>query len=173
VTEYAKPKAACEHLVLRPARSNDARGILEAHRSAVRETASRDYPREIIEIGGPPVTEERVQWYAQGPLLQETTLVAEIDGRIAGFGVIIESSNELRAVYVAHEFGKQGVGSVLLQGLERLARERGCKELAMDSSLTAESFYRRHGFEVLERGEHPMGNTDRTMACVRMRKALA
>ena len=172
MTGYNETEAAGGRLEIRRAQSNDARGILEAHRSAVRETASRDYPMDIIEVWAPPVTDQRVRWYAQGPLLQETTLVAEIDGFIAGFGVIIESNNELRAVYVAHRFGKRGVGSALLQGLEGLARERGCKELAMDSSLTAESFYRHHGFEVLERGEHAMGNTGLAMACVRMRKAL-
>lgn len=172
MTGYNETQAAGGRIKIRPAQSSDARGILEAHRSAVRETASPDYPPDIIEIWGPPVTDERVRWYAQGPLLQETTLVAEIDGIIAGFGVVIESNNELRAVYVAHQFGKRGVGSALLQGLERLARERGCKVLAMDSSLTAEPFYRHHGFEVVERGEHPMGDTGRTMACVRMRKAL-
>jgi putative acetyltransferase len=173
MSEHHETRVANARLKIRPARSSDARGILEAHRSAVRETAVRDYPPEVIEIWGPPVTDERVQWYAQGPLLQETTVVAEIDGHIAGFGVIIESNNELRAVYVAHKYGKQGVGSALLQELERLARERGCKELAMDSSLTAEAFYLHHGFQALERGEHPMSDTGRTMACVRMRKVLA
>jgi putative acetyltransferase len=160
-------------LRIRPAQSEDARGILEAHFSAVREIAARDYPPEVIAAWGAPVTEQRVQAYARGPLLHETTLVAEVDGVIAGFGVIIESNDELRAVYVARRFAKQGIGSALLQELEKLARERGCKELKMDSSLTAESFYRTHGFAVIERAEHAMGNTGRTMACVRMRKTLA
>jgi putative acetyltransferase len=157
---------------IRPAKPSDARGILEAHHSAVTETAAGDYPRQVIEIWGAPVTDERVQAYARGALLRETTLVAEVDGVIAGFGVIIEAGNELRAVYVAHRFSGQGVGSALLRELEKLAREYGCKKLEMDSSLTAESFYRCHGFEVLGRGEHPMGDSGRTMACVRMRKKL-
>jgi hypothetical protein len=37
--------------------------------------------------------------------------------------------------------------------------------------VTAESFYRREGYEVIERGEHVLRNGQR-MACVKMRKDL-
>jgi GNAT superfamily N-acetyltransferase len=46
---------------------------------------------------------------------------------------------------VLPEAGGQGVGRQLLKELERLAREQGLTELHLDSSLTAEPFYRAHG----------------------------
>ena len=104
-------------------------------------------------------------------LPNETTVVADLDGKIAGFGVIIESNNELRAVYVSAEFGNQGIGSALLRELERLAKERGCRELNMNSSLTAAPFYLRHGYVELGRADHTL-STGEKMACVKMRKAL-
>jgi GNAT superfamily N-acetyltransferase len=159
------------HVKVRLAMHEDAQGILEAHYSAVHETAAKDYPLEIRRGWATPVTPERIDHYLRNALPNETTLVAEVDGRIAGFGVIIESINELRAVYVAAEFGKQGVGSVLLRELETLAKERGCEELHMDSSLTAAPFYRRQGYEDLGRSEHTL-STGHKMACVRMRKAI-
>jgi len=153
------------------ATNEDARGILEAHHSAVHETAAKDYPLEILRCWSPAVTTDRIDQYVRSALPNETTVVAEVKGRVAGFGVIVESHNELRAVYVAAEFGNRGVGSALLQELERMAREKGCGELHMDSSLTASPFYRRHGYEELGRADHAL-STGEKMACVRMRKVL-
>jgi putative acetyltransferase len=156
---------------VRLAKSEDARGILEAHYSAVHQIAAKDYSSEVLTEWSPPVTIERIDQYLKNALPNETTVVAEAGGKIAGFGVVIEFNNELRAVYVAAEFGRQGVGSALLRELERLAKGRGCRELRMDSSLTAAPFYLRHGYEDLGRAVHVMG-TGKKMACVRMRKSL-
>jgi GNAT superfamily N-acetyltransferase len=156
---------------VRTARIEDARGILEAHYSAVHETAAGDYPLEVRRAWAMPVTLERIDRYSKHALSNETTVVAEVDGRIAGFGVIVEAESELRAVYVAAEFGRRGLGSALLRELERIAKERGCRELRMDSSLTAAPFYASHGYEETGRGEHLLSSGEE-MACVRMRKVL-
>jgi putative acetyltransferase len=156
---------------IRFAQGEDARGILDAHYSAVHETAARDYSIEIRRAWATPVTAARIDQYLKHALPNETTVVADFDGRIAGFGVIIELTNELRAVYVAAAFGRRGVGSALLRELERIAAERGCRELHMDSSLTAAPFYLHHGYEELARAEHALGS-GATMACVKMRKVL-
>jgi putative acetyltransferase len=158
-------------ITIRIARIDDARGILEAHYSAVHETAGRDYSVEIRLAWATPVTSARVDDYLRNALPNETTVVADVDGRIAGFGAIVEAQNELRAVYVSAEFGRQGVGSALLRELERLAKDRGCSELRLDSSLTAAPFYTDHGYEETGRGEHTLSSGAK-MACVRMRKAL-
>jgi putative acetyltransferase len=156
---------------IRFARNEDARGILEAHYSAVHRTASKDYSPEICNEWSTPVTQERISQYLNNSLPHETTLVAEVDGEIAGFGAIVESENELRAVYVAAEFGRCGIGSALLSELERLAKARGCTELHLDSSVTAAAFYGLHNYQVLEHAEHPL-RSGGVMACVKMRKSL-
>jgi putative acetyltransferase len=92
-------------------------------------------------------------------------------GRIAGFGAIVGANNELRAMYVAAAFGRRGVGSALLRELERLAKERGCGELHMHSSLTAAPFYVQHGYQDLGRADHTLSSGEK-MACVRMRKVF-
>jgi len=156
---------------IRPAASADAQGILESHYSAVHETARRDYPDEILDAWSTPVTPERIRAYLENALPRETTVVAEVEGRVVGFGSIVESSNELRAVYISDTFRRKGVGSALLQELENLAKERGCKELTLDSSLTAERFYLQHGYTEMGRGDHKL-SSGHQMACVRMRKIL-
>ncbi len=154
-------------LVVRQSKIEDARGILEAHYSAVHETASKDYPFDVISEWSTPVDQERIQKYVTESFPQETTLVAEVNGEIAGFGSIVE--NELRAVYVSAKHARRGVGSALLTDLEKVARSKRCTELHMHSSITAEPFYRRHGFRELERGFHTL-RSGKKMACVMMSK---
>lgn len=158
-------------ILIRPAKEKDAKGILEAHYSAVHDTCSKDYAQNILNDWSPKVTGERVDKYLSESFPEETTYVAEVDGEIAGFGAIVESENELRAVYVSSKFSGLGVGSKLLERLEKVARDRGCSELHMVSSLTAEAFYKRHGYQAIEHSEHTL-LSGKKMACVKMRKDL-
>jgi putative acetyltransferase len=158
-------------IVVREMRSADARAFLEVHHAAVRSTAVGDYPLAVIEAWAPmPVTEEAAEqvWANHD---NEYRLIAEIDGQIVGIGVLVFESSELRAVYVAPAAGRRGVGSALVQEIERAACERGLSTLQLDSSITAEVFYRKHGYEVRKRGEHIFRNGQR-MACLKMRKSL-
>ncbi len=98
--------------------------------------------------------------------------VAEIENKIVGFGELAPQENELRAVYVHPDHGRKGIGGQLMQALDQAARDLGMPELKMDASINAEAFYTRHGFEVVERGEHTLRNGLK-MACVKMRKSLA
>lgn len=104
-------------IIVRRARIEDAQGILEAHYSAVHETAAGDYPREVRDAWSMQVTAERIDQYLKRGLRNKTTVVAEVDGEIAGFGAIAESNSELRAVYVSAMFGRQGIGSAVLREL--------------------------------------------------------
>jgi len=168
-------KLAALPFQLRPGRPEDALAILEAQRSAIRQTAASAYSPAIIDEWSPVVIiRERVEsfqrWIERG---EEIIVVAmEPAGEIIGFGSIVPANSELRAVYVAAAYGGQGVGRALLARLEELARNSGVAELRMDASINAVPFYEANGFIPLERGEHVMPSGAR-MACVGMRKALA
>ena len=112
-----------------------------------------------------PVTEDAIEWVRANPD-KEFRLIAEIAGRVVGIGTAVFEKIELRACYVAPEVGRKGVGSALVKEIERVARELGVPRLELDSSVTAESFYRTVGYEVVERGEHVLRNGKR------MRKEL-
>lgn len=158
-------------MIIRLARQEDARGILEAHYSAVHVTAAGDYSREVLEAWSPAVDQARIERYLAKSFKEEITYVAEVDGRIAGFGCIVPAENRLGAVYVHAGFGRRRVGEVLLAALEGRARELDCAELAMDSSVTARPFYLRHGYKITQLGRHTLSRGGE-MACVRMRKRL-
>jgi putative acetyltransferase len=158
-------------IVVREMRSADARAFLEVHHAAVRGTAVVDYPPKVIEAWAPmPVTEAAAERVRENPE-NEYRLIAEMDGQVVGIGALALESSELRACYVAPAAGRRGVGSALVHEIERAARERGLSRLQLDSSITAEAFYRKLGYEVHERTEHVLHNGQR-MACVSMRKSL-
>jgi putative acetyltransferase len=158
-------------IVVREMRSADARAFLEVHHAAVRGTAVVDYPLNVIEAWAPmPVTNEAVK-QVRSNRDKEHRFIAEIDGEVVGIGALVLESSELRACYVAPAAGRKGIGSALVHEIERAARERGLSMLELDSSITAEAFYRKHGYEVRERSEHILQN-GRRMACIKMRKFL-
>jgi putative acetyltransferase len=165
---------AASAFILRRGLRVDALAILEAKRSAIRGTAAAAYSRNIIEEWAPAIiAPEAVIAFEQWIERSEEQIVVAVHpgGRIIGFGSIVPSNSELRAVYVAAEYGRQGVGSAILDGLETLAQDAGLSELHMDASVNAVAFYKAHGFTALEQSEHPMPSGAR-MACVRMRKRI-
>lgn len=161
-------------IFLRRGRPRDAAPILEVHRSAVLGSATAYYSQEVLNEWAPiNVAPAQVatfeHWINEGKEL----IVVAVDriDVIVGFGSIVPEKSELRAVYVAPEYERRGVGRAILRRLEDIAREAGACELRMEASLNAVAFYEAHGFIVLERGEHTL-SSGLCMSCVHMRKPI-
>jgi putative acetyltransferase len=159
-------------VLIRPAVAADAASMSHVHFEAVRRTAAPFYPSEIIDSWS-QVSDERRHEQFRNAIVgdDELFLVAERAGEVVGFGSIVPSSSELRAVYVHPDVGRSGVGGAILRNLEQMAKARGLSTLQMAASINAEIFYSHHGYEVVERGMHRMAGGGQ-MACVRMRKFL-
>lgn len=161
-------------VIVRFATISDAEPILCAHYAAVHETAANDYPPEILDEWSTTVSAERIEKFEtqlRENADKEIVVVAEGDGKIVGFGAIVPANKELRAVYVAPRVGGKGVGTAILHFLEDAARKLGVAELNLDSSLTAERFYAKQGYQVIRRGTHRL-RSGREMDCVQMKKEL-
>jgi len=158
---------------IRPATAADAVAIIDLHFAAVHETAAAFYPREVLDRWSSLPDEARYQRIrdaiAKG---EERLLVAEEPSGVVGFGSIVPRLQELHAVYVHPRLGRQGIGSRILVQLERLATDLDVWQLQMEASVNAEAFYRRAGYEVVERGVHRLGGGIE-MASVTMKKRLS
>jgi len=75
-------------------------------------------------------------------------LVAEIDGRIAGFAVILDDHGkaELDGLFVEPDLWRRGIGSALVEAATHEARRRGLSLVTVVASPSAEGFYVRCGF---------------------------
>lgn len=65
--------------------------------------------------------------------------------RMVGFALLMQS--KLALCYVVPQALHQGVGGALLQAAEDAARQVGVAAVELESTRTAEPFYRRHGYE--------------------------
>lgn len=81
------------------------------------------------------------------------------------------TAGEVRAVYVHPNHARQGVGTALLDELERRARRRGFDSLVLTASLNAVPFYEHHDYETVDELVHEFGGEVEGGAVV-MRKSL-
>ena len=73
--------------------------------------------------------------------------VVEKEGKIIGFANLREKGL-LHRLYVHKDHQGEGVGSLLLEALEKEALRLGWKKLETEASITAKQFFERKGFHV-------------------------
>ena len=77
-------------------------------------------------------------------------LVAEVDGRIAGFAAVLtgEGTAELDGLFVEPEHWRYGIGAALVDAAVHEARRRGLSLMTVVAEPAAKKFYERCGFTV-------------------------
>jgi GNAT superfamily N-acetyltransferase len=104
-------------------------------------------------------------------------LVAEADGTIAGFLLWFLEKDvcDIKWLAVVRERHRQGIGSLLIDGLMHSAREAGAKRISVDTLASTHdyepyartrTFYEARGFQLsgIERGGFPEGSDKATYA---------
>ena len=161
---------------VRPAKKDEWKSVLNIQRRAIHEIACTDYSPEVLNSWGSSLNKDLLsKEVADFETKAEQgifTVVAEVDGILAGFGEVVPKQNLLLAIYINPDFKRQGVGTKILSELERITKKEGADFLRMDSSLTTEHFYVSCGYQVIERGFHTLSSAGK-MACIKMKKNLA
>jgi len=154
---------------VRPATASDAEGMFDLHVASIRAFGPEAYDDREVEAWAH--TEDGPTYPIGDP--EHEVFVAEADDGLAGFGDVAPPEEELYAVYVHPDHAREGVGTVLLERLESVARERDCARLALSASLNAVDFYEEAGYDRVECVEHePSGPQTVTLDCIRMAKSL-
>jgi putative acetyltransferase len=148
---------------LRPFLPSDAATLAALFRESVDELAAEDYDEAQREVWASRADDEE----AFGALLAgELTIVALVDGDIAGFASL-KDNNHFDMLYVRPEMARRGVGSALADAIEKLAAGRGTKTLTVDASDAARDFFAARGYvaktrNTIEIGGQWLGNTTMT-----------
>ncbi len=132
---------------LRPYLPADAPRLARLFETSVMLLAAEDYDEE-----------QRAAWAAPGAdpkafaakLAGALTLVAEIDGAIAGFASLKDNTH-VDMLFTHPAFARRGVAAALLDALEKLARARGAEKLTGDVSDTAQPLFEKRGFTATRR----------------------
>jgi ribosomal protein S18 acetylase RimI-like enzyme len=117
---------------IRSAQEADAMLIAQLHFHTWRETYRGLAPRAAFTAVTEEVRLDRWQRMLASKGGEQTILVAEVDGQLAGFGMvgpasheIFQSRAEIRFLYVGAAFKRRGVGRKLLLHLARHMKEPG------------------------------------------------
>jgi len=110
---------------------------------------SRDYTAEEINRYVEHFTSETVMKLAE----EREMLVAEsVDGIVgtASLGTFGEGEDKewtVFTVFVKTDYHGRGIGRVLMDEIEELAKSRGINELTVPAGLTAYDFYKKQGYK--------------------------
>jgi len=100
-------------------------------------------------VVGPSADQEEARW--DRLIEQGGVVVATEEGRIVGFGGIdVHALEQVKWLYLLPQHQGAGVGSEILQRLERIGWEAGLHALRVHSAPGAVNFYRKQGYRVLE-----------------------
>jgi putative acetyltransferase len=115
--------------------------------SAIHDLASKDYSPEQIDAWAPDVFDDAV-WANRMRGIRP--FIAERDGKIVAYADL-QASGYIDHFFVSGPCAGQGVGGMLMRHIHAAAEVQGNATLTSDVSLTAQPFYRRFGFVVVER----------------------
>src|SRR5436190_13264208 len=142
MTVGAKPKPA-----LRPFLPADAPLLAEIFRASVAELTGDDYSASQQEAWASTADDEAA---FAARLANALTLLGTIDGSPVGFASLA-GGERIDMLYVHPAAAGQGVGTMLIDALEKLAAARGGSRLTADVSDSAQDFFRHRGFVATQR----------------------
>ena len=155
-------KQQSDSIWIRRATSEDEPEIIRIQCKAISILTTGDYnPQQIkalLRSKSKPRSASEIVW------------VAEIAGSIIGFAATFGSLNIISAVFVEPNFTRRGIGSLLLQHLEREAINHKIPVLWVSSSLTGQNFYRANGYFKIARIYLVLGFS--YIPCIHMKKRL-
>jgi putative acetyltransferase len=154
-------------LALRPFLPADAPLAAEIFRASIEELTGDDYSATQQEAWA-ALADDVEEFGAR--LANSLTLLGTIDGSPVGFASL-EGNERIDMLYVHPAAAGHGVGSMLIDAIEKLAAARGAGKLAADVSDSAEGFFKRRGFVPQQRNSVPVGNE--WLANTTMEKQLA
>jgi len=132
---------------IRPYREGEEPALFEIYCSAIHLVACQDYTPEQLQAWAPRDFDSEL-WRRRmrgiGPF------VAELNGQIVGYADL-QPNGYIDHFFVSGTRPREGIGSQLMRHLLDRAQTLGIPELTSDVSRTAQPFYERFGFSVVER----------------------
>jgi len=151
---------------IRPFMPSDTMALRDLYAQSIEELTADDYTED-----------QRLAWIARAEdaeafadrLEAMVTLIVQVDGEYLGFASL-KNNTVLDMLYVHPYATGRGVGTTLVDALERLAAARGAKEITVEASETAQPFFAERGYVPGKRNLIPV--EDEWLANTTMTKKL-
>ncbi|MBB4568513.1 GNAT family N-acetyltransferase [Rhizobium leucaenae] len=138
---------------IRLAQEADVEAISAVIQSALRETNAKDYSQDIISRVAQNFTPAAVRRLLGSRIVCVATKGDNIVGTASLDGAVI------RTVFVSPLMQGQGVGTQLMAEIELIARSKGITTLVVPSSVTAQAFYAKLGYQAVRDNYHEAERT--------------
>ena len=158
---------ASPSFALRPYLPEDASALADIFRASVEGLAAEDYSESQVDAWAGAVDDEDRFKARLGASL---ALVATMNGSPVGFASL-DQPGHIDFFYVHPAVAGSGVGTMLLDALEKLASARGARKLTAEVSDNASEFFRYRGFKAMQRNSVRLGGE--WLANTSMEKPLA
>lgn len=152
----------------------DAEDVHNAHMTSIQKICSKDHSKEEIAVWGHrPFNKAQREFSIKNDLV----LVAEKNSRIEGYGHIrlFEKDNLKQAhifgLYLTPAALGMSVGQTMIDIMLEQCRYHGVDKVALESTITAKSFYKKMGFEE-DGGEMSVEISGQPIRCYPMRLFL-
>ena len=132
---------------LRPYLASDAPMLAQIFVAAIQELTGDDYSEAQQEAWATAAQDEDA--FGQ-KLAGELTLIATLQNSPIGFASL-KGADHIDVLFVNPSVAGQGVASMLVDALEKLAGARGAKILTVDASDTAEPLFKKRGYVAMQR----------------------
>jgi putative acetyltransferase len=154
-------------LALRPYLPADTPLLAEIFRASIEELTGDDYSEAQQQAWASAADDEEA---FAARLADRLTLIATLDGSPVGF-LALERPDVIDLLYVHPAVSRQGVGTLLVDAIEKLMASRGIARLVTDVSDSALGFFERRGFKPQRRNTVVAGGE--WLANTTMEKQLA
>jgi putative acetyltransferase len=147
-------------LALRPMLPTEAPLVAEIFRASIEELTGEDYSKAQQDAWASAAEDEEAFAARLG---KQLTLLGTIEGSPVGFASL-KGNSDLDMLYVHPAAVGQGVGTMLVDALEKLAASRGASKLTAEASDNAQEFFKKRGFvaqrrNTVMRGDEYLANT--------------
>jgi putative acetyltransferase len=135
------------------------------------------FAASIEELTGDDYNEQQQQAWMEAAeseefgkrLASDLTLIATIEGAPVGFASL-RGADHIHMLYVHPAVAGQGIATMLVDALEKLAGGRGATGLTVDASDTAQGFFAKRGYTAQQRNSVTIN--DEWLANTTMKKTL-
>ena len=136
-------------MIIRPIKSSDYEKVEQLIKDAILETNAKDYSKEVIDFM------LKVDPFRPRDTANEREYFVATDEGICG--IIGLKDNEVKTLFVDPKYQGRGVGSSLLSYIESIVLDRGYSISKVYSSVSAKSFYGKHGYVVIREDSSEAG----------------
>jgi len=132
---------------LRPFLIEDTPLLAEIFRASVEELAADDYSESQREAWTSAADDQEE---LARRLSEQLTLIATLNGSPVGFASLANNET-IDLIHVHPAAAGRGVGTMLVDALEKLGLARGARRLTADVSDSAQDFFEKRGFTATQR----------------------